>query len=276
MSEEIILRGTTIRTDEHGRLSMTDMWKVAGGPEHKKPAEWFRNLATIELMEALSLNVGHTHNKKLVNTKRGRRKGGTFAHPILALAYAEYLSPELGVEVREIALRVYAGDVTVLDEFKRSYAEQLVEDGNRVMAREEIRKNNHDLNAILKDVGATHATQWATFHNEGYRGLYDGLDENDIHARKKLARGQRILDHMGFDELAANMFRTSLAQQHLRKFPVEGVRRACHVHNRMGKRVRGNLIEENLTMPEDMPAADSIKAAQKRLKHATARRLAKG
>lgn len=277
MSEALVLRGKPIATDENGYLSLTDMWRVAGEPKHKKPSEWFRILAVKELIAALTakLNMGTAHNKNPINARRGRRQGGTFAQPVLALAYAEYLSPELGVEVREIALRVYAGDVSVLDEFKRTYSEQLEEDANRVTVREEVRRNNSDLNAILKEVGANHAKQWAAFHNSGYEGLYNGLNENAIHSRKRLHRGQRILDHMGFDELASNMFRTSLAQQHLRKFPVEGVKRACHVHHRMGQRVRTNLVEENLTMPEDLPTVGSINVARKRLKHATGKRLTK-
>jgi len=50
----------------------------------------------------------------------GRRQpgtnGGTYAHPILACAYAGYLSPELEIEVREIWLRYRAGDATLADE----------------------------------------------------------------------------------------------------------------------------------------------------------------
>lgn len=273
MSEEITLRGKTIRTDEHGRLSLTDMWKVGSEPENKRPVIWLRQHQTKELIAVLK--VRHDHLYQPVVTKPGRYGGGTYAHPVLALAYAEYLSPELGVEVREIALRVYAGDITVLEDFKRTYAEQLVEDGNRVMAREEVRRNNSELNGILKEVGASHAAQWAAFHNSGYEGLYDGLNENAIHSRKSLKRGERILDHMGFEELAANMFRTALAQGYLRRNAVSGVKRACEVHKRMGGMVRDDLIEVGSEMPEDMPVLDSIKAAQKRLKHATVKRLAR-
>lgn len=258
----VTLKGQRIGTDEDGYLCLTDMWRLSGQPEWKKPAQWERLPYTKELAAALSEKVGLSH---LLYTKRGRT-GGTYAHVILALAYAEYLSPELGIEVREIALRVYAGDVTVLDAFNRARREKLEDDANRVMTRDEIRRNNHDLNHLLKTIGAKNATHWASFHNEGYKGLYGGLDENNIHARKGLRKNERILDHMGFDELAANMFRTSSAQQHLRRHPVEGVKRACHVHGRMGTRIREFLAEEDLAMPEDLPRVDSIKDCQKRLK----------
>jgi len=86
------------------------------------------------------------------------------------------------------------------------------------------------------------------------------------HALEKLKATQAILDHMGFYELAANMYRTALAQQYLTLHQVESVPRACHVHRRMGQRVRTDHEELGLTMPEDMPVVPSIKEAQKRLK----------
>jgi DNA-damage-inducible protein D len=36
--------------------------------------------------------------------------------------------------------------------------------------------------------------------------LYGGLGAKDIHARKGLKKSQKILDHMGSTELAANLF----------------------------------------------------------------------
>ncbi len=261
---DVTLRGVSIAKDENGFLCLNDIWKLSGEKETKSPSQWRRLPTTRELVEALS-NRGLSPISEPIYARRGNC-GGTFAHVVLALAYAEYLNPELGVEVREIALRVYAGDVTVLDEYNRAKRAQLEDDGNRVAARGEIRRNNHDLNLLLKGVGATSAKQWAAFHNHGYEGLYDGLMENDIHARKKLEPNQAILDHMGFDELAANMFRTSMAQQHLRKYPVATVIRACQIHKKMGEDVRGLLEQNGLDMPENLPAADSIADARKRLR----------
>jgi len=269
---EFILRGRIIGSDGNGFLCLTDMWRVAGEPEHRKPNDWLSQLATRDLASALIAKLNG--NKKLVATRRGRHGGGTYAHVILALAYAEHLNPDFGVEVREIALRVYVGDVSVLDDYNRARASQLEEDGQRVMVRDEVRRNNSDLNAILKEVGATHSAQWAAFHNEGYKGLYNGETEDDIHRRKDLAHNQKILDHMGFDELITNAYRTSIAQRYLRKHhPISGVKRAMEVHYRMGKRVRDDLTELGLDMPEDMPAVDSINDARKRLKAEDRKRI---
>jgi DNA-damage-inducible protein D len=61
------------------------------------------------------------------------------------------------------------------------------------------------------------ARDFAVFQDHGYRGLYAGETARDIAARKGLKRGQAILDWMGPDELAANLFRASLAEQRLRR-----------------------------------------------------------
>ena len=59
--------------------------------------------------------------------------------------------------------------------------------------------------------------EFAIFQNAGYMGLYGGLDVDDIHTRKGLAVGQKILDYMGSTELIANLFRISKKEEKLRK-----------------------------------------------------------
>lgn len=46
----------------------------------------------------------------------------------------------------------------------------------------------------------------------------------DIHARKELEVGQKILDYMGSTELIANLFRISQTEEKLRKDKVQGGR----------------------------------------------------
>ena len=47
-------------------------------------------------------------------------------------------------------------------------------------------------------------------------GLYGGFDVDDIHARKGLEVGQKILDYMGSTELAANLFRITQTDEVLK------------------------------------------------------------
>lgn len=80
--------------DRGDMLSLTDMWRAAGGDEAKRPAEWLRQDATKMFVEVVAgtLDVGHAH----IYSKRGGRGigGVTFAHWQIGLAYAKYLSPE--------------------------------------------------------------------------------------------------------------------------------------------------------------------------------------
>jgi DNA-damage-inducible protein D len=88
-----------------------------------------------------------------------------------------------------------------------------------------LRGQMADRNTSLADVatvsGVVTKRDFAIFQDHGYRGLYGGESAKDIAARKGLKRGQAILDWMGADELAANLFRASLTEQRLRNDPVE-------------------------------------------------------
>lgn len=104
------------------------------------------------------------------------------------------------------------------------------------------------------------------FTNYGYRGLYGGLDIEQIHKKKKLKESQKILDYMGSEELAANIFRVSQANAKLKRENIVGEMKANQAHFEVGKKVRGLIKELGAVMPENLPATDSISAARKRIK----------
>lgn len=89
--------------------------------------------------------------------------------------------------------------------------------------------------------------------------LYGGLKEDDIHQRKGLKKSQKILDHMGSTELAANLFRATQAEEKLRREEVKGKEAANRTHREVGAKVRQTIRELGGTMPEKLPVAESIK-----------------
>jgi DNA-damage-inducible protein D len=95
------------------------------------------------------------------------------------------------------------------------------------------------------------------FQNHGYKGLYNGLTAEDIHRKKKLKKSQHILDHMGSTELAANLFRSTQAEEKLRRDNVQGKDNANQVHYQSGVVVRRAIAELGGTMPEDLPTENS-------------------
>ncbi len=101
-------------------------------------------------------------------------------------------------------------------------------------------------------------------------GFINGLTAEDIHKRKKLKKSQHILDHMGTTELAANLFRSTQAEEKLRRDQVQGKAAANAVHYEAGVVVRRAIAELGGTMPEDLPTTKNIK----KLKHTEKKRLA--
>jgi DNA-damage-inducible protein D len=95
-------------------------------------------------------------------------------------------------------------------------------------------------------------------------GLYGGLDVDDIHDRKGLEVGQKILDYMGSTELIANLFRISQTEEKLRKDDVDNAKDATSVHYTVGREVRSAIEKIGGTMPEDLPTPEkSIQQIEK-------------
>ena len=90
------------------------------------------------------------------------------------------------------------------------------------------------------------------------------MSAKDIHARKGLKKSQKILDHMGSTELAANLFRATQTEEKLRRENIKSKQQANKTHYEVGAKVRQTIKELGGTMPEDLPTAESIKAVEKK------------
>ena len=146
---------------------------------------------------------------------------------------------------------------------------QLSEDEKRLAIRNELAQHNKYLAAAAADAGVESGQDFAIFQNHGYRGLYGGLDATGIKAKKGLKKSQKILDHMGSTELAANLFRATQTEEKLRRDGVQGKRQANETHFAVGKKVRETIEELGGTMPEDLPTPErsikQIESAQGKL-----------
>ena len=144
--------------------------------------------------------------------------------------------------------------------------DERTEDEQRIDLRNKIRQHNSQLADAAKTAGVVEAADYAIFQNHGYMGLYGGLKTGDIHRRKGLKKSQKILDHMGSDELAANLFRATQTRQKLIRDNVVGKDAANQTHLEVGAKVRQTIKELGGTMPEDLPAVDSIKKLESKQK----------
>ena len=84
---------------------------------------------------------------------------------------------------------------------------QLDEDSKRLVIRGEVKSWNSMLAEAAHRAGITEQVEYAEFQNAGYMGLYGGLKVADIHFARVLLPTRRFLDHMGGEELGANLFR---------------------------------------------------------------------
>jgi DNA-damage-inducible protein D len=142
----------------------------------------------------------------------------------------------------------------------------LQEDQKRLLLRAEMKKHNKNLAGVAKQSGVVQPLDYAIFMDHGYRGLYGGLGMRDIHERKRLKPKEHILDHMGSLELAANPFRTTQAEDKLRRENVRSKDVANRIHNEVGRKVRRTIHELGGTMPENLPVAENIKKVESREK----------
>lgn len=133
---------------------------------------------------------------------------------------------------------------------------QLSEIDKRLAIRNELAEHNKHLAAAAKDAGVETGLDYAIFQDHGYRGLYGGRSAKEIHSLKGLKKSQKILDHMGSTEMAANLFRATQTEEKLRRDNVRGKRQANQTHFEVGAKVRETIKELGGTMPESLPVPE--------------------
>ena len=193
------------------------------------------------------IEVGKTASREITDTQLSR--------------YACYLVVQNSDPSKEIV--ALGQTYFAIQTRKQEVQEELIEDQKRLFLRGEVTAHNKHLVETASKAGVKN---YAVFTNYGYMGLYGGLKVQDIHKQKKLKKSQKILDHMGSEELAANLFRATQTDAKIKREEIQGEARANQAHFDVGKKVRQTIREMGGTMPEKLPTPDGVEKAKSRVK----------
>ncbi|WP_235848810.1 DNA damage-inducible protein D [Parabacteroides timonensis] len=250
------------RIDENG----AEYWSARELAKVLEYSEYRNFLPVIEKAKEACINSGQTPSYHFVDFHEMIEigKGALREFESIKLSrYACYLIVQNADPSKEVvangqtyfAVQTRIAEIKQMDEYNRLNTE----DSKRLFLREELSRHNIQLADAAKCAGVIEPKDYAIFQNHGYMGWYGGMSAKDIHAHKGLKKSQKILDHMGSTELAANLFRATQTEDKLRRENIKGKTKANQTHYNVGAKVRKTIEELGGTMPEDLPVAESIK-----------------
>jgi DNA-damage-inducible protein D len=145
---------------------------------------------------------------------------------------------------------------------RQEISDHLLADRRRVDLRSDLTEHNKKLASTAKGAWVWN---YGEFTDYGYMWLYGGMKSRDIHARKKLKPIEKILDHMGSEELAANLFRATQAEAKIKREWIKGQTQASKAHYDVGKKIRSTIAEIGGTMPENLEIPENISKVKSRI-----------
>ena len=232
MNDLEISNNTTFESIKHIDEEGREFWYARELQKTLEYKEWrkFNNIID-KAKKACELSNNYIHDHfvqldKMINlAKSATRKITDYK----LSRYACYLIAQNGdshMKVIALAQTYFAFQTRKQELSEKDYSE-LSEDEKRFYQRNLTKKGNYYLNKAAKDAGVKNFDQ---FHNYGYKGLYNGETADDIAKRKGLRYREDILDNMGSEELADNLFRIVQTEAKLKRENIQGELTANETH----------------------------------------------
>ncbi|HRK78080.1 MAG TPA: DNA damage-inducible protein D [Thiobacillus sp.] len=153
---------------------------------------------------------------------------------------------------------------------RQELSEQLAADMERLELRKQTSEEFKALSGAAQQAGVQ-SRMFGIFHDAGYKGLYGGLGNDQIKARKGVPAKEQLMDRMNATELAANQFRMTQTRDKLAREGIRDQQQVIRAHEQVGKEVRGAIERIGGERPENIPAAEHIKEVKKRIQAAPPR-----
>ena len=252
------------RTKEDG----IEYWSARELSEVLQYTEWRNFLKALDRAKLACQNSGEEIEDHFVEVNKMVEIGSNSTRKVLDYElsrYACYLIVQNGDPRKEvIALGQTYFAIQTRKQEVADYFNQLDEDNKRLVIRGDIKQWNQMLVEVAHNAGVITNEEYAEFQSAGYMGLYGGLTVEDIHRKKNLKDKEKILDFMGSEELAANLFRITQTEAKLKRENVKTKEKANDTHYSVGKTVRKAIKDIGGTMPEDLPTPEkSISQVEK-------------
>lgn len=151
------------------------------------------------------------------------------------------------------AQQYFAVSTEVLNDLSKLRVEQ----EQRLALRMKVSHENHNLAETALQAGVKRENM-PVFEDAGYLGMYL-MTENQLAVFWNIGANERILDVMGPEALAANLFRITQTDAKLKRDKVKNEDVAIATHHDVGATVRKAIEEIHQQKPEDLPRAENIR-----------------
>ncbi len=153
-----VIAGVEIITDEQGRFNLNALHRASGLGDHKRPSKWLNTEPAQQLVDEVGgQSPLEGFDQKVVNTLKGGLLPGTFAHELIAISYAGWISPSFQLKVNQTFIDYRSGKLKPVENKQLDLATMLISAGEELRKKDEVIKvlepkaEFHDKVAVAED-----------------------------------------------------------------------------------------------------------------------------